>query len=37
MNPLPAGYWLALCVTVLSYLTVTQLAKGFLVRRFGLD
>jgi len=37
MKPLPAGYWLALSLILCAYLAVTQLAKGFLVRRFGLD
>ncbi len=37
MTPLPAGYWPALLAILAGYLALTQMAKQFLVRRFGLD
>jgi Mg2+-importing ATPase len=36
-TPLPPGYWIALAVLLAAYLTTTQLVKGWLTRRFGLD
>jgi Mg2+-importing ATPase len=35
--PLPAGYWFALTAILLAYLTLTQLVKSWLIRKFGLD
>jgi Mg2+-importing ATPase len=34
--PLPPGYWLALAAILVCYLTLTQLVKNRLTRRFGL-
>jgi Mg2+-importing ATPase len=34
---LPHGYWLALATMLLAYLTLTQLMKTWLIRRFGLS
>ena len=34
---LPHGYWLALAPLLLAYLTVTQIMKVWLIRRFGLN
>ena len=36
-TPLPHGYWLALAPILLAYLTLTQLMKTWLIRRFGLS
>jgi len=34
---LPHGYWLALATMLLAYLSLTQLMKSWLIRRFGLN
>ena len=34
--PLPGIYWLALAVILLVYMTLTQLVKSWMIRRFGL-
>ncbi|HEX7111380.1 MAG TPA: cation transporting ATPase C-terminal domain-containing protein, partial [Mizugakiibacter sp.] len=34
--PLPGGYWPYLAAIVLAYMTLTQVVKGWLIRRFGL-
>jgi Mg2+-importing ATPase len=36
-TPLPAGYWFALTAILLCYLTLTQVVKSWLIKRFGLD
>jgi P-type Mg2+ transporter len=36
-TPLPTGYWFALTVILVAYLTLTQLVKSWLIRKFGLD
>ncbi len=36
-TPLPHAYWLALIAMLAAYLTLTQLMKTWLIRRFGLD
>ena len=36
-TPLPQGYWLALAAMLLAYLTLTQLMKTWLIKRFGLN
>ncbi len=36
-TPLPPGYWLALTGILFAYLTLTQLVKTWLIKRFGLD
>jgi Mg2+-importing ATPase len=35
-TPLPPGYWLALAAILVCYLTLTQMVKNRLTRRFGL-
>lgn len=35
--PLPEKYWFALAAILACYLTLTQLVKSWLIRRFGLD
>ncbi|WP_062537850.1 magnesium-translocating P-type ATPase [Mizugakiibacter sediminis] len=34
--PLPGGFWPYLAAIVLAYMALTQVAKGWLIRRFGL-
>jgi Mg2+-importing ATPase len=36
LTRLPAGYWWALAGILAGYLTLTQLVKTWVVRRFGL-
>ncbi|MFI4982953.1 MAG: cation transporting ATPase C-terminal domain-containing protein, partial [Nevskiales bacterium] len=36
-TPLPHGYWLALAAMLFAYLTLTQLTKTWLIKRFGLN
>jgi Mg2+-importing ATPase len=36
-TPLPTGYWLALTAILLCYLTLTQVVKSWLIKRFGLN
>jgi Mg2+-importing ATPase len=36
-TPLPTGYWFALTVILVAYLTLTQLVKSWLIKKFGLD
>ena len=35
--PLPGQYWLALAAMLVTYLTLTQLVKSWLIRKFGLN
>ena len=35
--PLPAGYWIALCLILLSYVVLTHFVKTWFIRRFGLS
>jgi Mg2+-importing ATPase len=37
LRSLPAGYWPLLILMMLSYLALTQIVKGWLTRRAGLD
>ncbi len=37
MTALPGGYWLALAGILISYMLLTQVAKTWLIRRFGLN
>jgi Mg2+-importing ATPase len=36
-TPMPDGYWVALSIILLAYLTLTQLVKSWLIKRFGLN
>ena len=35
--PLPPAYWIALCLILLSYVTLTHFVKTWFIRRFGLN
>jgi Mg2+-importing ATPase len=35
--PLPPAYWIALCLILLSYVTLTHFVKTWFIRRFGLS
>jgi Mg2+-importing ATPase len=36
-EPLPATYWFALAGILVAYMSLTQVVKGWLIRRFGLN
>jgi P-type Mg2+ transporter len=35
--PLPPAYWIALCLILMSYVTLTHFVKTWFIRRFGLN
>jgi P-type Mg2+ transporter len=35
--PLPPAYWTALCLILVSYVTLTHFVKTWFIRRFGLS
>ena len=35
--PLPPAYWIALCLILISYVTLTHFVKTWFIRRFGLS
>lgn len=37
MTPLPSIFWLYLVIILVVYLTLTQMVKAYLIRRFGFD